>query len=95
MLALALTAAVFTFGFAPVETGYVPDPTPLLPDLAVLAPFDLFIEARPGKRLLLFSTVLVNVGKGPFQLFGFDPDGVTAIGDSLPVEQQILQSDGT
>lgn len=94
-LALALTAAVFTFGFAPVDTGYVPDPTLILPDLAVLAPFDFVIEASPDKRLLRFSTVIVNVGEGPFQLFGFDPDGVTAIGDSLLVEQQIVQSDAT
>lgn len=94
-LALALAAAVFTFGFTPVDTGYRPDPTPILPDLAVLAPFDFTIEVNGDKRLLRFSTVLVNLGPGPFQLFGFDPDGVTGIGDTLQVRQQIFQSDGT
>ena len=94
-LALALIAAVLTFGFAPADMAFRPDPTPLLPDLAVLAPFDFRIEASAGNRLLRLSTVLVNIGEGPFQLFGFDPDGVTAIGDSLQVRQQILQSDGT
>lgn len=93
--ALALTAAVLTFGFAPADTMINAAVTPLLPDLAVLAPFEFRLEVSAGKRLLRFSTVLVNVGDGPFQLFGFDPDGVTAIGDSLQVRQQILQSDGT
>ncbi|MBI2780963.1 MAG: hypothetical protein HYX55_04085 [Chloroflexi bacterium] len=94
-LALALAAGMFTFGFAPADTGYRPDPTPILPDLAVLAPFDFTIEVKQDRRLLRFSTVLVNVGPGPFQLFGFDPDGVTGMGESLQVRQQILQSDGT
>lgn len=48
-----------------------------------------------GRRLLRFSTVIVNIGAGPLDLYGYDEDGVAAIGDSLLVRQRILQSDGT
>ena len=67
----------------------------LLPDLAMLAPFDFRIEVNSqGRKLLRFATVLVNVGKGPFQAYGYDADGAT-IGDTLNVRQQIKRTDGT
>jgi len=67
----------------------------LLPDLAMLAPFDFRIEISPtGRKLLRFATVLVNIGKGPFRLYGYDADGA-AIGDTLQIKQLIKRTDGT
>jgi hypothetical protein len=39
--------------------------------------------------------VIVNIGAGPFQLYGYDTDGIATRGDILHVRQQILQSDWT
>lgn len=68
-----------------------------LPDLAVLPLSDLKIVVRDsGRRVLRFTSIVVNVGQGPFQLAGFDPkDGQASIGDTLAVRQQILEADGT
>lgn len=91
-----MAAALATLGFGPSVTPARAAATDKLPDLAVLAPFGFRIEISPaGRRLLRFSTVIVNVGPGPLQLFGFDPDGVTSTEDTLQVRQQVLQSDGT
>lgn len=61
----------------------------------MVPPFDFrIVFTREGRRLLRFSTVIVNVGRGPFQLYGYDADGAT-IGDILSVRQQIKRSDGT
>lgn len=95
-IAFAAAMALALIGFGPVlpVAGAV---TARLPDLAPLAPFDVRLEtSSTGRRLLRFSTVVVNIGVGPFQLYGYDPkDGRAAIGETLPVRQQILQSDGT
>lgn len=83
-------------GFGPLALRADATMTDRLPDLAMLAPFDVRLEfPSSGKRLLRFSTVIANIGAGPLQLFGFDPDGVTSPGDILQVRQQIQQSDGT
>jgi hypothetical protein len=96
VVALAAAIAIALIGFGPVlpVQGAV---TAKLPDLAALAPFDVRLEtSSTGRRLLRFSTVVVNIGVGPFQLSGYDAnDGRAAIGDTLRVRQQILQSDGT
>lgn len=69
--------------------------TALRPDLAAVAPFDFRIDTSvPGKRLLRFSTVVVNIGPGPFRLYGYDPSGVQK-GETIKVRQMIRQSDGT
>lgn len=97
LLLMALVAAIVTLGFAPASAPIDGLLTARLPDLAVLAPSDFRLEmSSSGRRLLRFSTVVVNIGEGPFQLYGYDAgDGVAAIGDTLHVRQQILQSDGT
>jgi hypothetical protein len=96
ILALAAGMAIALIGFAPAQpvAGAV---TAKLPDLAPVPPFDVRLEtSSTGRRLLRFSTVVANIGAGPFQLSGHDPkDGRAAIGETLPVKQQILQSDGT
>lgn len=71
------------------------EPVLRLPDLAMLAPFDFRIETNAqGRKLLRFATVLVNIGRGPFKLYGYDADGAQ-IGDTLAVRQEIQRSDGT
>lgn len=92
----ALAAALVTLGSVPVAGPAAGAVTSKLPDLAVLAPFDFRIEISPtGRRLLRFSTVIVNIGTGPLQMYGYAADGVAEIGDTLKVRQQILRSDGT
>ena len=72
--------------------------TLLKPDLVMLAPFDFRLETSPTGRLLLrFSTVLVNIGRGEFRLYGVDNvhwDGAQ-VGDTLAIRQQVRRSDGT
>ena len=94
--AFALAALLATLGSVPIASPAQAAVTARLPDLAVLAPYDFRIQiTSTGRRLLRFTTVVVNIGTGPFQLYGYDEDGVAARGDSLLVRQQILQSDGT
>ena len=70
--------------------------TQKLPDLAVLAPSEFRIVVRPdGTKRLRFTTIVANIGQGPFRIYGYDEDGVAKIGDDLLVRQQILQSDGS
>lgn len=96
MIALAVATALAALGFGPLTVPVNAAVTEKLPDLAMLAPFGFKIEVNSaGRRLLRFSTVIVNIGSGPLQLYGYDEDGVAAIGDTLLVRQQILQSDGT
>ncbi len=79
----------------PAKAGVSPDA--LLPDLAVVAPSDLRIIVRDsGRRVLRFTSIIVNVGDGPFQLAGYDPkDGEASRRDILAVRQQIREADGT
>ena len=80
----------------PVRTLATHSENARLPDLAVLAPRDFRIVVRDsGKRLLRFTTIIVNIGDGPFQLSGYDDDGFAAKKDILSVNQQILEPDGT
>jgi len=93
-IAIAGMFAAFLVG--PVPIAYAAASDYLLPDLAMVAPFDFRIEISPeGRKLLRFSTVLVNIGRGPFQAYGYDTDGSAQIGDTLHVKQQIKKSDGT
>lgn len=45
-----------------------------LPDLGMARLTDLKIEKSDGRRLLRFSSIVVNVGEGPFELRGNRPD---------------------
>jgi hypothetical protein len=66
----------------------------LLPDLVMLAPSDFTIQQRPrGGRWLRFSTVILNLGPGVLQAYGFDADGAS-VGDELSVVQQIQETSG-
>lgn len=104
MIKHALVAAVATV-IALAAVVAVPRPTPTqathspdarLPDLAVLPPRAFRVVVRDsGRRLLRFTTIIVNIGRGPFQLSGYDDDGFAAKKDILSVKQQILEPDGT
>src|SRR5882757_1318851 len=77
--ALALAATLVFLGFGPAGSRIQAAPYPpqtavtwKMPDLAVVAPFDFRIEySKSNRRLLRFSTVIVNLGAGPFQLSGY------------------------
>jgi hypothetical protein len=91
-LVIALAALALSPGYGSDRAALAA--TSILPDLAMVPPFDFRIETNgAGQKLLRFSTVVVNVGKGPFQLIGYDSDGAT-IGDTLSVRQQIKRSNG-
>ncbi|MEO8273151.1 MAG: lysyl oxidase family protein [Chloroflexota bacterium] len=97
LLLMALVSTMVTVGFGPAVAPVDAALTSRLPDLAVVPPFDVRLEtSSSGRRLLRFSTLVVNIGAGPLQLSGYDSlDGNATKGDTLHVRQQILQSDGT
>ena len=93
-----LLATALVFGAWPFVSavGVSAAVTNVLPDLAVIAPYDFRVVIHSsGQRRLRFSTVVVNLGPGPFQMYGYDEDGKAAIGDGLLIRQQILRSNGT
>jgi len=97
LIRLALAAALCTLVLGQVAVVQAATPTLVLPDLAMIAPFDVRLEfPGDGRRLLRFSTIQVNIGAGPFQAVGYDTvDGNAGIGDTLTVKQQIKRSDGS
>jgi hypothetical protein len=63
-----------------------------LPDLRMGPIQDMRIRESPdGRRLLRFSTLLVNMGAGPIELYGQRPDTDT---DTMPVTQRIFDNAG-
>lgn len=77
---------------APAQAGH--SATASLPDLAMLPPNDFRIEQSGRRtRLLRFSTVIVNLGPGPFQVYARDPAGISTTRDASVV-QQILEPGG-
>lgn len=92
---LALALALLAIAIGPAATVRAGQSPEKLPDLAMLAPFDFRIENNGGQRLLRFSTVQVNVGPGPFRMYGSDDDGTADHGDVLSVVQWIKHEDGT
>ena len=56
---------------------------PLLPDLGMLKLRNFKIETVAGEKRLRFTTIIVNIGDGPFQVRGHDRDA----NQELQVEQ--------
>ena len=58
------------FGSLPIAPTYaVTVPTDRLPDLKVARTTDFYIQRTPsGRRLLRFSGVMLNVGRGAFEV---------------------------
>lgn len=96
-LAMVVAFAAIALGPGAGRAQAAPSPDALLPDLAVLAPSQFSINVTAsGKRRLHFTTRVVNIGRGPFQLKGFDPvDGNAQNGDTLSVRQQVREPDGS
>ena len=69
------------------------DPTLLKPDLVELPMQHVRIVRQFGHRMLIFSTIIGNVGKGPLILHGHTIQGPT--GQVTQATQEILKSDGT
>ena len=65
-----------------------------LPDLGMAQLHDLSIDTTtiPGRRLLRFTTVIVNIGAGPFETIGRRPDTSTP---QMAVAQRIYNSAGS
>ncbi|HVM97920.1 MAG TPA: lysyl oxidase family protein [Candidatus Acidoferrales bacterium] len=69
------------------------DPTLVKPDLQALAPRRVRVVQRDGARTLYFSTVIANLGLGPFEVVGKTVD--TATGPVTMGTQVISRSDGS
>ena len=69
------------------------EPADRLPDLGMAPLTDLSIDTAtiPGRRLLRFTTVIVNVGQGPFETIGSRPDTSTS---QMTVRQRIYNDAG-
>ena len=64
----------------------------VLPDLGMAHPQDLRIRSTSdGRRLLRFSSIVVNVGAGPFEVRGQRPDTNTA---TMTVTQRVFDEAG-
>jgi Lysyl oxidase len=68
--------------------------TDRLPDLGMAPLRDLSIDTTtiPGRRLLRFTTVIVNIGAGPFETTGSRPNTSTA---QMAVTQRIFHDAGS
>jgi hypothetical protein len=64
-----------------------------LPDLGMAHPSDLKVDTNtvPGRRLLRYTAVIVNVGSGPFEVHGRRPDTSTP----MSVTQRIYDDSAT
>ena len=84
---LALSVALLSVTpVAPIPVSANDTATALLPDLGMAPLTNFSVERRPhGGRWLRFTTVIVNVGAGPFQVHGHTPQ----TGGELLVNQQI------
>jgi hypothetical protein len=85
---------VFALVFASAGTAVAEhSPSAVLPDLAMLQPNEFHLELRSGGvRLLRFSTSIVNLGPGRFDVNGSDPDPLDST--RLTRVTQRLQQDG-
>ena len=83
-------AAVLGLGRPPMAAAAVDR----LPDLGMARLRDLSIDTttRPGRRLLRFTTIIVNIGTGPFETIGRRPDTSTP---QMAVTQRVYNSAGS
>ncbi len=69
-------------------------PPSMLPDLLTLPPFDLRLVVNPvnGSRLLRFSNSIMNLGRGPAEVWGVREDPVD---HTVVIVQKVYRSDGS
>lgn len=65
--------------------------TQVLPDLGMATLRKFSVESSNGQRRLRFTTIIINIGQGPFQVHGYDKQP----NDEMLVEQQISTGGGT
>jgi hypothetical protein len=85
-VALALVATTMSL------SAVAASPAPLMPDLGMARLRAFKIDTSvPGRTLLRFTTVIINIGDGPFEAYGDDeqPNG------DLLVDEQIHNDDGS
>ena len=65
----------------------------LLPDMAMLQPDDFRLERKTGGvRWLRFSTTIINIGDGPFDVYGYEPTGgAITTSSTLNVRQRLFE----
>ena len=64
----------------------------LLPDLVMLQPADFQLEkGAKGRRWLRFSTTILNIGPGRFDVYGYEPSGQSITSSSRLAVRQRLQ----
>lgn len=87
--ALVVTSFIMPTASVGTDTG-----SALLPDLVMLQPGDFRLERKPGGvRWLRFSTIIANTGDGPFDVYGYEPNGADITQKStLRVRQRIVES---
>ena len=66
------------------------EPADRLPDLRMARLADISLDTTGGQRLLRFTTVIVNVGQGSFELHGTRPQGAP----TMAVDQRIFDDAG-
>lgn len=89
---LVASALVLPSGTEGTDTG-----SALLPDLVMHQPKDFRLERKPGGvRWLRFSTIIANIGDGPFDVYGYEPTGAAITRSStLHVRQRLLEGTDT
>jgi hypothetical protein len=89
LIVLALAVALALAALASSPAGAASD---LLPDLRMARLTDLKIERAPdGRKLLRFSSIIVNVGDGPMELHGQRSDTATS---TMTTAQRIFDEAG-
>lgn len=90
---LVLVVAVLAVFSRPGPVSAALEPADRLPDLGMAPLTDLSIDTTtiPGRRLLRFTTVIVNLGQGPFETIGSRPDTSTS---HMTVRQRIYNDAG-
>jgi len=97
----ALVAAVLTTQLLPaIPDAVAATPTALLPDLRMAKPRDVRLVrvrsgALKGHRLLRFTTILVNEGRGPIDVVGRRACRSTSRCPTMTVRQRIRRTDGS
>ena len=94
--ALALVVGAMLVGSALVDTPAASAaPRVQLPDLRMAKPRDVRLTREHGRRLLRFTTIIVNEGRGPMDVVGTRSCRSTSRCPTMRVRQRLRRTDGT
>lgn len=92
----AIAACVLLLGATPFESTPVSAaPRVQLPDLRMAKPRDVRLVREQGRRLLRFTTTIVNEGRGPMDVVGKRACRSIARCPTMRVRQRLRRTDGT